>query len=163
MGYYDTSDEAAPEPTPAPEPNKISVAAVALIVAIAGLFMPMNMEGCKGVLPTPPYVEPVVNPAETKDSWVIVVDQTEGRTVEAAKIMRDIPYQKELASRGLRWRTYDYDLPESMPYRAIADEVGIPAVIILGGLEANKGDVLAKFKLENKESLDAKIKEVTGR
>lgn len=167
MSYYsDTRDEIDPAPAPAPAPIpawKPSVAVVALVIAIAGLFMPLGADGWKSPIPIPPFVEPVIDAAKTEGSWVIVVEQTEARTPEVATLMRDLPYWQSLEKRGLKWRPYDYDSDDSKPYRAIADSVGLPAVIVLGGQGELAGKTLAKFPLPAKDALDAKIKEVTGR
>jgi hypothetical protein len=168
VSYYGISEDVTPEPTPAPDPvpaKGINLAAIALIVAIAGLFMPVGADGWKFPTPgpVPPFVEPI-DAASTEGSWVIVVEQTESRSLEDAKLMRDVPFQQNLAKRGLKWRPYDYDESSAAPYRAIADSVGMPAVIILGGQGVTPpGKILAKFPLPSKDELDAKIKEATGR
>lgn len=168
MSYYGISEDVTPEPTPVPDPvpaKKVSLAAIALIVAIAGLFMPVGADGWKFPTPgpVPPFVEPI-DSASTEGSWVIVVEQTEDRSLETAKLMRDIPYQQDLVKRGLKWHPYDYDEAGAEPYREVANSIGMPAVIILGGQGTTPpGKILAKFPLPSKDELDAKIKEVTGR
>ncbi len=77
--------------------------------------------------------------------------------------MRDLPYWKSLSGRGLKWRHYDYDSDDAKPYRPLADEIGMPAVAIVGGQGELAGKVLDEFKLPAKDDLDAKIKEATGR
>jgi len=163
MSYYsDTRDE--PEPGPTPEPAwKPSLALVTLVIALAGLFLPMGADGWKSPIPIPPFVDPVIDAAKTEGSWVIIIEQTEDRTPEVAALMRDLPYWKSLSGRGLKWRHYDYDSEDAKPYRPLADEVGMPAVAIVGGQGELAGDVLAKFPMQAKDELDAKIKEATGR
>jgi hypothetical protein len=167
MSYYGTSDDVlptpTPEPTPSPDVRKPSLAAVALLVAIAGLFLPMGSGSF--VLPIPPIIETVVDPDTTVGSYVVVVEQTEDRSLEDAKIMRDVPYQQDLVKRGLKWRPYDYELDAAAPYRALADEVGMPAVIILAGEKYpdGAGKILDKFKMTSKEELDARVVKATGR
>lgn len=166
MSYYsDTRDDPTPAPPPSP-PHiaKPSMALVALIIAVAGLFLPFGGNGWTFPLPNPvpPFVEPIDN-AKTEGSWVIVVEQTEARSAEAAKLLRDLPYWQSLEKRGLKWRHYDYDSADAKPYRVLADAIGMPAVLVMGGQGELAGKVLDKFKLPAKETLDAKIKEATGR
>lgn len=163
MSYYsDTRDD--PSPQPAPPIAKPSMALVALIIAVAGLFLPFGGNGWTFPLPNPvpPFVEPIDN-AKTEGSWVIVVEQTEARSAEAAQLLRDLPYWQALEKRGLKWRHYDYDSGDAKPYRVLADAIGMPAVIVMGGQGELAGKLLDKFKLPVKETLDAKIKEATGR
>lgn len=169
MGYYSSNET---EPTPQPQPRPISLfvgqpsmALVALIVAIAGLFFPGGIDFDKLPIPKPipPFVEPVVDPAKTEGSWVVVIEQTEQRTPEVAKLLRDFPWWQSLEARGLKWRHYDYDATDATAYRKLADEVGLPAVAIVGGTGELSGKVLAKFALTTKDALDAKIKEATAR
>jgi hypothetical protein len=154
-----------PGPAPAPEQWKPSMAAVALLVAIAGLFMPVGADGWKFPIPKPfpPFVEPIIDAAKTEGSWVIVVEQTEQRTPEQSKLMRDLPYWQSLSGRGLKWRHYDYDADDAKPYQTLADAVGMPAVFVVGGQGELIGKVLDEFPLPAKDALDAKIKEATGR
>lgn len=166
MSYYnDSQKEPAPVPEPTPDNKpawKPSLAMVALVVAIAGLFMPGGISFDKLPIPIPPFVEPLVDPAKTEGSWVVVVEQTEQRTPEQAKLMRDTAWWLSLEKRGLWHRPYDYDSPDAVPYRKLADEVGMPMVLIILG-KGDVGKVLGKDKLTTKEALDAKIKKVTGR
>lgn len=165
MSYYsDTRDDPPPAPQPAPPIAKPSMALVALIIAVAGLFLPFGGNGWTFPLPNPvpPFVEPIDN-AKTEGSWVIVVEQTEARSAEAAQLLRDLPYWQSLEKRGLKWRHYDYDSGDAKPYRVLADAIGMPAVLVMGGQGELAGKVLDKFKLPAKETLDAKIKEATGR
>lgn len=121
--------------------------------------------------PTPdPKPDPKPDPpptpidiSKTEGAWVLIIEQTETRSLETAKLIRDIPYWQSIQARGLNPRPYDYDAPEVAPYRATADAIGLPAVIIIGGKGELSGHVLAKFPLPSKAELDAKIKEVTGR
>lgn len=165
-------DELQPAPGPGPEPAPVkqspSLAAIAMLVACAGLFMPAD--GCSFdslPIPVPPFNEPHVDPAESEGAWVIVVEETGDRPPEVATILADLPYWDSVGARGLRWRPYDVDADEAAPYRKIASEVGLPAVLILSVKSDPPGKVLGKFPLpvgENATSiLDAKIKEATGR
>lgn len=165
MSYY--SDEPLPQPTPQPEPSpqpkQPSLAAIALIVAVAGLFLPVGADGWKLPIPTPPFVEPVIDATKTEGSWVVIVEQTEDRSLQTAELMRDLPYWQSLKARGLKYRHYDYDSDNAAPYRAKADSIGMPAGLILGGQGELEGKLLAEFPVTDKPTLDAKIKEVTGR
>jgi hypothetical protein len=104
-----------------------------------------------------------VDPAKTEGSWVVVIEQTEKRTLEHAKLLRDTQYWQSLEARGLNWRHYDYDAAEAAGYRKLADEVGMPATFTVGGKGELLSKVLAKFPLTTKDATDAKIREVTGR
>ena len=157
-----------PRPVPIVEPAESwalerYVAFIALAIGLLGCFLPSTGEGWNLPIPVPPFVEPVVDPADTEGSWVVVVEQTEKRTLEQAKLMRDTPYWDALKARGLKYRHYDYDSDDSASYRKLADSVGMPAVAIVGGSGKLVGKVLSKFPLSSKADLEAKIKEVTGR
>jgi len=141
MSYYsDTSDDPTPQPTPAPPTAwQPSLALVALIVAIAGLFLPGGIDFDKikpDPKPIPPFVEPepkpqpkpVIDITKTEGAWIVVVEQTEKRTLEQAKLMRDLPFWKSLESRGLKWRHYDYDADDAVEFRKLSDDVGLPLV-----------------------------------
>ena len=165
-------DEPAPNPDPPVGPVQSltgqPMAIATLLLALAGLFLPMD--GCKfdGLpIPVPPFNETVVDPAETEGAWVIVVEETGDRHPEVATILADVPYWDSVVARGLRWRPYDVDADEAAPYRKIASEVGLPAVLILSVKSDPPGKVLGKFPLPVGEDatsiLDAKIKEATGR
>jgi len=171
--YMLPSDEPQPTPVP-PTAWQPSLALVALIVAIAGLFLPGGIDFDKikpDPKPIPPFVEPepkpqpkpVIDITKTEGAWIVVVEQTEKRTLEQAKLMRDLPFWKSLESRGLKWRHYDYDADDAVEFRKLSDDVGLPAVVIIGGQGELLSKVLAKFPLPSKDALDAKIKESTGR
>jgi hypothetical protein len=164
-----------PEPTPAVEAKSNWLWLVAAI-ALAGLFLPpaggWQFDVGPKPEPTPipdptPIIDTKPDPAKTEGSWVIVVEQTEARTPAIARIMSDTPYWQSLIARGLNWRHYDADAADAEPFAALANKVGLPAVLILGGkgfTDANgKGIVYAKFPLTTKEALDTGIKEATGR
>jgi hypothetical protein len=167
--YLDDTPQGDTTPQPTPKPISLfvgawEVALLALLVAIAGLFLPGGIDFDRLPIPVPPFdnVAPVVDPADTEGSWVVVVEQTEQRTLEQAKLLRDTQYWQSLETRGLNWRHYDYDSADAKAYRAQADAVGMPAVVIVLG-KGDVGKVLAKFPLPAKDELDAKIKEATAR
>ena len=160
--YLQPQNDTQPQPPKASGFPSLSV--VALLVAIAGLFLPGDFSFDKLPIPVPPFVDPkpVVDPADTEGSWGVVIEQTEQRTLETAAILRDTAYWQSLEKRGLNWRHYDYDAQEAASYRKLADDVGMPAVAIILG-KGDVGKVLGKFKLTTKDELDAKIKEATAR
>ena len=164
--YMQTDD--TPKPTPIVEPAESwafekYVAIAALAIGLLGCFLPSTGGDWSLPIPVPPFVEPVVDPAATEGSWVVVVEQTEQRTVEQARLMRDTLYWDSLKLRGLKYRHYDYDAEDASNYRKLADSVGLPAVAIVGGKGDLVGKVLGKFKLGDKLELDKKVKEFTGR
>ena len=72
---------------------------------------------------------PDPSPMPAKPAWVILVEQTEERSPETAKIMAASKFWEGLVARGIKWRTYDYDAPEAASYRKIADGTGMPSMI----------------------------------
>lgn len=144
---------------PQPQPVKsIPWTAIALVVAVAGCFLP-STQSCSVPFPVPPFVEPVVDPAKTEGSWVIVIEETSDRTPERAKLL-NANLWRELESRGLKYRHYDQDAPDAAAYKVMVDEFGVPLLLIIDA----KGKVLAEQKLPSSiEALDAAIKEATGR
>lgn len=163
MGNPYISDD-QPLPAPSPTPWRPSLAHVALLVAVLGLFLPMGEGGWKLPIPVPPFVEPLVDPAKTEGSWVVVIEQTESRTLAQSALMRDIKFWEGLKARGLKFRHYDYDSSDAVAYRPKSDAIGLPAVLIVGTKTEPPGKLLGEFKLPaSRDALDAKIKEVTGR
>lgn len=167
MSYYSNDSEpiiVVPDPPPTPPKKPIPWQWITLGIAVLGLLLPPNGGWKFDSLPIPiPIIDTKPDPAKTEWSWVVVVEQTEARTPEQAKLLRDLPYWQSLEKRGLKWRHYDYDAEDAKAYRALADTVGIPAAFVVGGQGDLKSKVLAKFPLPAKDVLDAKIKEVTGR
>lgn len=166
-------------PTPASGPSTFTI--ILLCLAIAGLFLPnqgwpplpipIPIPG-PGPDPNPqPDPTPIVDPAQTEGSWIIVVEETKDRTPEIAVIMKDIKYQDSLKERGLVWRPYDKD--SAPQYTGIVQEVGLPVLIILGGPKMYDGKdakgnptapVLHKGPLPKTiEEMDTIIRKVTAR
>lgn len=174
--YRDLFDRrATPPPQPRPDAPRrapgASVAWIALVIALAGCFLP-RQAGCNLPVPVPTpddgdgqdQAQPV-DPATTAGAWVVVVEESAERSPAAARVLTDASFWADLRDgRGLRWRFYDDDAPEAAPYRQLAESVGLPAVLIIADQPANRGQVLGKFKLpETVEQLSAKIKQITGR
>jgi hypothetical protein len=161
---YLEEDESQPSPIDSDTVKKLPWQWITLAIAVAGLFFPMGSCDFGDLpIPVPPFVEPIVDPAKTEGSWVVVVEESEDRTPAIAKVLGDTNWWRSLEQRGLKWRHYDDDAAEAKPYLKIASEVGTPAVIVIGGQGELQSKVLAKFTLGTKEELDAKIKEVTAR
>ena len=113
-------------------------------------------DGCN--LPIPiPIVDPVVDPAKTEGSYVVVIEQTEDRTPAIAKLLgQDL--KTELEARGLRYRAYDVDSDEAKPYKTIATT--LPYLLVM----LPDGKILASKPLPlPKSAFDAAVKEATGR
>lgn len=164
MNPYIEQDEPQPSPIDLDTVKKLPWQWITLAIAAAGLFLPFANCNCDALpIPVPPFVEPLVDPAKTEGSWVVVVEETEQRTPAIAKVLGDTNWWRSLEQRELKWRHYDEDAVEAKPYQAIAGEVGLPAVIVIGGQGELSGKVLAKFRLATRDELDAKIKEATGR
>lgn len=141
-----------------PEKKRSWGPTVLFLVALVGWFLPWGGEGFKI-----PIIDDA-DPAKTEGSWVVVVEQTEDRTPDVARILSNINYWKSFEKRGLKWRHYDYDADEAEAYRPKADEVGLPATIIVGGKGDILGKVLAAFRLPTDlEVLDTKVTKATAR
>ena len=98
-------------------------------------------------------------PSPKPGSWVVLVEETEDRTSDVAKLMADGAWMASLESRQLKFRLYDDDQPEAASYVPIANRTGLPAVVVV----APDGAVLGSFKLPaDRPELDRLIKEATG-
>ena len=114
-------------------------------------------------IPIPTPIDNKVDPVKTEGSWVILIEETEDRNVDTAKVIGDLAYWRSLNDRGLNWRHYDDDASEAKPFLKLAESVGYPAVLIIGAKDSLAGKLLGREKLTTKESLDALVKKATGR
>ena len=129
---------------------------IANIVALALVAIAiLRATGGGGVLPIPIPVPPSPKPG----SWVVLIEETEDRTDEIAKLINDQRWLDSLTAKQLKFRSYDDDQPEARSYAQAIQSLGVPAVVIV----SPAGDVLGKFKFPAKrEDLDRLIKEATG-
>lgn len=98
-------------------------------------------------------------PSPKPGSWVVLVEETQERSSDTAKLLSDGQWMESLKARQLKFRAYDDDQPESATYVPIANAAGLPAVVVV----SPEGVVLASFKLpSDRAELDRRIKEATG-
>lgn len=111
--------------------------------------------------PPKPKPDPVPEPSvDIPGSWVLIVEESAERTIDMSRIVTDSTYWQTYVTRDLHWRVYDDDSPDAVSYLGVANEVGIPALIVLSPV----GKVLAKQPLpQNTAAIDAIVKGVTGR
>jgi len=98
---------------------------LALVLAIIALF------GNRIPIPIP---EPGPQPRpDVKSAWLVIVEQSEQRKPETARILSAANWLNSLNARGIKWRVYDVDSAAAAPYRSKAESVGIPAAIVIAG------------------------------
>jgi hypothetical protein len=92
-------------------------------------------------------------------AWVIVVEETESRSIETAKIFNAADFWKSLESRSLKWRWYDPQSPNAEQYKNDLTNIDLPAILI----QTKEGKVIAKQSLpKTLDEVDAVIKKATG-
>lgn len=96
---------------------------------------------------------------EYPGAWIVLVEESGERSDSAAIFARNTAYHADLKSRGLNWSIYDDDSPDAAQYRAKAESVGYPALVIV---DADRKLLDARKWPDDQESLDRAIKEVTG-
>lgn len=125
------------------------------VVAVLCLFVVLSRVLSNGgidILPTP-------IPSPKPGSWVVLVEETQDRNNDTAKLLADSQWMEALKARQLKFRAYDDDQPEAASYLPTANTVGLPAVIVV----APDGKVLGSFKLpSDRAELDRRIKEAAG-
>ncbi len=113
--------------------------------------------------PTPPSPNPNPQPdikVDTKDAWVLVVEETAERTAATAKVLQDNGYWQSLKGRGLLHGFLDDDPPTPETTANLARSKGLPALVIV----SSKGDVLHAGVLpKSVAEIDAIVKASTGR
>lgn len=131
--------------------------AMPLILIALGLVL--AFAPVPSVLPLPIFDD--ADPTKTEGSWVVVIEETEDRTPEVAKVLTNDKFWAGLESRGLRYRIMDVSTDEARPYRALSDKLGIPCVLVIA---VPDGTVLAEEKLPGTlDGLDAIVSKATGR
>jgi hypothetical protein len=126
---------------------------------------PPKPEPGPGPQPDPnPDPEPGPKPEPNSDAkWIVVVEETNERSVETAKLMNNLKFWESLKTRGLQYRFYDDDSPDAASYRGYAVTTGFPSVLILD----SKGTVLYMSKLPSgskaEDEISRTVKEVSGR
>ena len=118
---------------------------------------------------TPPKPEPGPGPQPEPDpkpepnsnaKWIVVVEESDSRTVETAKVLNNLKFWDSLKTRGFQWRVYDDDSPDASTYLGYAVTTGLPSLLMLD----DTGKVLYMGKLPAEESRISEIvKEVSGR
>lgn len=76
--------------------------------------------------PKPPDPQPPAPVVIEGVEWVVIVEQSEARSLEVAKLVASGWLDRIKA----KYRVFDYDNPTAAAYRPKADEVGMPAVFL---------------------------------
>jgi hypothetical protein len=118
--------------------------------------------------PTPipgpgPSPQPPAPPAPAVSNvWLIVVDDMANRTISTGRVLGDLDFWKSIEGLGLHWHVFDQGEAEvsAKGYGAVAEKVGLPALLILGP----DGSNLRSVKLpDTTGEIRTLVKEVTGR
>lgn len=117
--------------------------------------------------PVPPGPGPKPEPAPTPGSktfWVVVVEDEDGPNVEEAKLLNDDAYWAALRERGHSFRQYRPGSPAAQAggYVALAEKVGLPAVILLER-EPGKAPAAVEKLPADAAALDALIRRAGGK
>lgn len=125
------------------------IAAMLAVAAMAAAVMVPRGCDMPDVLPVPSKTYP--------GSWVICVEESADRTAIVAAFLDDTAYHNSLDSRGLKWRIYDDDSPDAVPYTGATQER--PGLVIVS---ADGKQLHAGAWPETRDELDATIREATG-
>lgn len=114
--------------------------------------------------PQPPPDDGKKDPAPAPKqviAWVVVVEETQQRTADTAKVLGDLAYWQSLAKRdpAISFRHYDKDSPDAKlrNFDTFGAEVGLPAVLFL----AADGKVIKVTGADGKEKVGFKLPKTT--
>ena len=84
-------------------------------------------------------------PAPAGPFWILVVEESQSRSVETAQLYADTAFWSRLTDAGHKWRIFDKDNPEAVKkgYPAKLAGVTLPGVLVLDGA----GNEVNKFPL----------------
>ena len=130
--------------------SKRAIANVAAIVLLLLLAVRQFGGSLPDILPVPIAIS-------KPGSWVVIVEESEDRLPEVAKILADASWLASLTARQAKFRVYDDDTQSAQPYVQAAGATR-PAVLIIapdGSLLGVSGDV-------TRPAIDAFLREKAG-
>ena len=102
--------------------------------------------------------------AKLQNAYVLIIEESEERKPEVARLLGNSNYFDSLAARKIKWRVYDKDSPDAKSYVEAAEKAGLPAVLLLTKAEGEeKGTLVAARSCPpTTDLLDEWIRKVTG-
>lgn len=102
--------------------------------------------------------------AKLQNAYVLIIEESEERKPEVARLLGNSEYFASLSARKIKWRVYDKDSPDAKSYVVAAEKAGLPAVLLLTKAEGEeKGTLVAARSCPpTTDLLDEWIRKVTG-
>ncbi len=115
------------------------------------------------MLAVAPWVDQVFYASEfakpVEGAWVVVVEETSDRNPAVVRVLADGEFWLSLEKRKTNWRLYDIDSEDAKPFRKTAEDVGVPAVLIVDP----NGNILKASPLPaTTNGISELLKEATG-
>ena len=107
------------------QPNKILPA---LLLVAGGLLVATGGRGCDH-LPWP-LPSPIVSEVYP-DAWLIFIEESSDRDIDLAILMQNKKWTDSLASREIRYRTYDQDQEEATTYKPLIEGKKLPQLFFV--------------------------------
>lgn len=131
--------------------SRRAIANIAAVLLLALLAWRQFGGALPDVLPIPIVVDP------KPGSWVVILEESEDRTPEVAKLIADATWLDGIKARQAKFRVYDDDQPEAASYvRAAGDKR--PAVLIV----APDGTLLGQSDVVTRQSISDLLKAEAG-
>lgn len=129
----------------------------AILLVAGGLLVATGGRGCEH-LPWP-LPSPVVSEVYP-DAWLIFIEESSDRDIDLAILLQNKKWTDSLASREIRYRTYDQDQEEATTYKPLIEGKKLPQLFFV------TPDGKVRKQVDSPKSAkeaDILIKEVTGK
>lgn len=97
-----------------------------ILIGLVGVAACFAFSGCNS-----PNPDPNVDPVKGAELLLIVLDDMNTRSVETGAILHNDQYWQGIKAKGHKYMFMDSSNPEASPYKVFADNVPMPALIIL--------------------------------
>ena len=129
----------------------------AILLVAGGLLVATGGRGCDHLpWPLPSPVVAQVYP----DAWLIFIEESSDRDIDLAILLQNKKWTDSLASREIRYRTYDKDQDEAITYKPLLEGKKLPQLFFV------TPDGKVRKQVDSPKSAkeaDILIKEVTGK
>lgn len=129
----------------------------AILLVAGGLLVATGGRGCDH-LPWP-LPSPIVDEVYP-DAWLIFIEESSDRDIDLAILLQNKKWTDSLASREIRYRTYDQDQEEATTYKPLIEGKKLPQLFFV------TPDGKVRKQVDSPKSAkeaDILIKEVTGK
>ena len=129
----------------------------AILLVAGGLLVATGGRGCDHLpWPLPSPVVAQVYP----DAWLIFIEESSDRDIDLAILLQNKKWTDSLASREIRYRTYDQDQDEAITYKPLIEGKKLPQLFFVTPDGKVRKQVDSPKSAKEADSL---IKEVTGK